>query len=97
MARPFRAEALASLVTIDRSSATRVLLDALAKVSAEDTQNADSLLDLLFEQNSATLRSQREILAQAAVDGESGVLVEGYDRPFSPITTIRSESLVSRR
>ena len=69
MARPFRAEALAALIKIDRTSASRVLLDALAKVSADDTQTGDSLLDVLLEQPADRLLAQRETLAQAGADG----------------------------
>jgi len=68
MARPLRAEALAVLVKMDRASATRVLLDALGKIAADDRQNADSLLDMLLEQPAETLRSHREMLAQAGAD-----------------------------
>ena len=77
MARPFRAEALAALATMGRTSATRVLLDALAKVPADDTQNADSLLDLLLEQPAETLRSQRAALAQAGADGSPPAVLRG--------------------
>jgi azurin len=77
MARPFRAEALAALVRMDRTSATRVLLDALAKVSAEDTQNGDSLLDILLEQPADTLRPQREMLAQAGAEGSPPLVLRG--------------------
>jgi len=68
MARPFRAEALAALVKMDGASATRVLLDALAKVPLDDPQNGDSLLGILLGQPADVLRPQRETLAQAAGD-----------------------------
>lgn len=76
MARPARAEALAALVTMDRTSATRVLLDALATIAPDDTQN-DSLLDMLLEQPAETLRPQREILAQASADGSQPLVLRG--------------------
>jgi azurin len=68
MARPFRAEALATLVKMDSTSATRVLLDALAKLPLDDTQNGDSLLGILLGQPVDLLRQQRETLAQAAAE-----------------------------
>jgi azurin len=77
MARPFRAEALGALVTMDRTSPTRVLLDALAKISSDDTQNGDSLLDMLLEQPAETLRPQRETLAQAGAEASQPLVLRG--------------------
>jgi azurin len=68
MARPLRAEALAALVRMGRTTATRVLLDAIAKVPSEDTSNAGMLIDLLLDQPADVLRQEREKLAQASVD-----------------------------
>jgi azurin len=68
MARPSRAEALATLVKMDGASATRVLIDALAKIPLEDTQNADSLLGILLGQPADVLRQERETLARAAAE-----------------------------
>ena len=75
MARAVRAEALAALVEDGSARApTRVLLDALAKVPASDdrsdAQNVDSLLGMLLGQPADVLRQQREVLAQAAADGQ---------------------------
>jgi azurin len=71
MARPIRAEALAALTRMDRSTSTQVLLAALATLPASDTsetdaQNVDILLGLLLEQPADVLRAQREMLALAA-------------------------------
>jgi azurin len=71
MPRAVRAEALAALVKIDGTSPTRVLLEALAKVPADegtesDAQNVDALLALLLGQPAGTLRQHREVLAGAA-------------------------------
>ena len=77
MARPLRAEALASLVKMDRSSPTRVLLDALARVSSEHTQNGGTLLDMLLEQPADALRAQRGMLAQAAADAAESQVLQG--------------------
>jgi azurin len=54
-----------------------VLLDALAKLSADDTQNAGSLLDMLLEQPAGTLRAQRDTLAQASVDATQPAVLRG--------------------
>ena len=77
MARPFRAEALATLAKMDGTSATRVLLDALAKVPLDDTQNGDSLLGILLGQPADVLRQQREALAQAAGDASQPLVRRG--------------------
>jgi azurin len=77
MARPARAEALAALVKMDRSSPTQVLLDALAKIPGEDPASGDSLLDLLLEQPAGTLRSEREILRRAAVEASQPLVLQG--------------------
>ena len=63
--RQFRDEAVAALTKLNKSSATHVLLEALAKVPAEDTFTAEKLLALLLSQPIATLRGQRELLVQA--------------------------------
>ncbi len=77
MAPPFRAEALAALVTIDRTSPSRVLLDALAKVPPEDTQNGDSLLGILLGQPADVLRQQRDALARAAAEASLPLVRQG--------------------
>ncbi len=65
LAREFRDEALAALTKIDQASPTRVLLEALARVPAEDGLTAERLSGILLGQPAATLRGQREVLAQA--------------------------------
>jgi azurin len=65
LAKEFRDEALAALVKMDQSNPTRVLLDALAKIPADDAQTADRLVGLLLAQPPATLRQQRDTYAQA--------------------------------
>ena len=73
MARSVRADALATLVAMDRTSPTRVLLAALAALpptenTESDAQNVDVLLSLLFGQPAATLRQERDVLALAATE-----------------------------
>ena len=80
MARPFRAEALAALVTMDRASPTRILLDALARLPREDAQNgetvnADSLLTLLLDQPADLLRPERGTLAQAVAEASQPLVL----------------------
>ena len=57
---------------MDRTTPTRVLLDALAKIPADDTERrtATSLLGMLLGQPADVLRQQRRDLAQAGADGE---------------------------
>ncbi len=87
MARQSRAEALAALVRMDRTSPTRVLLDALARISPGDSQNAethnadthnaDSLLGMLLCQPVDILRPQRETLARAADEASQPPVLRG--------------------
>jgi azurin len=77
MPRPFRDEALAALTKMDRASPLRVLLDALAKVSVEEAQNAGSLLDILLGQPVDTLRQQRETLVQAGAEASQPLVLRG--------------------
>jgi azurin len=77
MARPLRADALSALVTMDRTSPTRVLLDALAKVPQEPTPNGDSLLGMLLDQPAEVLRQQRETLARAAAEAGQPLVLRG--------------------
>lgn len=74
MARPARVEALSALVKMGNTSATRVLLDALARMSDEDMQNAGTLLDILLEQPADVLRPQRESLTEAADASQPAML-----------------------
>jgi azurin len=80
MGRPFRDEALAALVKMDRTSPTRILLDTLAKVPLDEnagTQNADSLLGILLGQPADSLRRQREVLAQATSEASQPLVLRG--------------------
>ncbi len=76
MARPARVEALSALVKMGNTSATRVLLDALARMSDEDMQNAGTLVDILLEQPADVLRPQRESLTEA-VDASQPAMLRG--------------------
>ena len=75
----YRDEAIAALVKLDKSSRTRVLLDALAKVPADDPATGDKLLSLLLNQPPASLRADREaILELLGTASEPFVLRGGY-------------------
>jgi azurin len=71
--RQFRDEALAALTKLDKTSATRVLLEVLAKVPIDDAFTAEKLLALLLNQPMDTLRQQR------------GQLEQAIDRPSPPL------------
>jgi azurin len=82
MSRAVRDEALAALVEIDRTSPTRVLLAALAKVPADeitesDAQNIAPLLGMLLGQPAGVLRQQRDVLAQAAAEANEPPVLRG--------------------
>jgi azurin len=66
----FRDEALAALTKMDKASQTQVLLEALARIPAEDALTADKLLALLLGQPADTLRQQRDRVVQA-IDASS--------------------------
>jgi DNA-binding transcriptional ArsR family regulator len=59
IASQFRDEALAALEKMDKSSRSRVLLDALAKVPPDDQVTAEKLLGLLGAQPAEALRKER--------------------------------------
>ena len=63
--RQFRDEALGALTKLDKTAATTILLEGLAKVPADDTVTEARLLSLLLSQPADTLRQQREQFAQA--------------------------------
>ncbi|MEO7189946.1 MAG: plastocyanin/azurin family copper-binding protein [Vicinamibacterales bacterium] len=69
-----RDEALAALVTIDRTNATRVLLEALAKIAPDDDTTPDRVLAMLFAQPPTTLAADRSVLAPV-IDTDAPPLV----------------------
>lgn len=79
MARPLRDEAVAAIATMDRAAPTRVLLDALAKVPAEeaDGPNGDSLLAILLGQPADVLKQQRDPLARSAAEATEPLVRRG--------------------
>lgn len=63
--RQFRDEAIAALTKLDKTSATSILFEALAKVPDDDAFTAEKLLALLLSQPAETLRQQRDLLVGA--------------------------------
>jgi azurin/DNA-binding transcriptional ArsR family regulator len=74
--REYFDEALAVLTKLDKSSAPRVLLEALAKIPPDDEQAADRVLRVLFAQPADALKNERAAFARAA-DTASGVTLRG--------------------
>jgi azurin len=72
--RQFRDEALAALTKLGKTTATSVLLEALAKISSAESITAARLLALLLGQPADTLRQQRGLFVQA-IDQPSPSLV----------------------
>jgi azurin/DNA-binding transcriptional ArsR family regulator len=70
VAQAVRDEGLTGLVTMDKASPSTILLGALSRIPAEDTQTGDALLDMLFKQPPAALRADRAAFEKAA-DGNS--------------------------
>jgi len=89
LAKQFRDEALMALTKMDKTSQSRVLLAALAKVPVEDALTTAKLLALLLGQPADTLRQQRDTFVQAidasseplVVRGAYGALLIGDGKP----------------
>jgi azurin len=75
VAPQFRDEALTALVGLDKTSKSRVLLEALSKVPLEDALTAEKLLGLLLAQPIDTLRKERATFVQAIDTASSPPLV----------------------
>jgi azurin len=72
-----RDEALAALITMDKASPSKILMEALAKVPVEDAATGDALLDLLFKQPPATLRTDRAVFETATSASSSPLALAG--------------------
>jgi azurin len=77
LAPQFRDEAVAALVKMDKSSQSRVLLEALGKVPADDGLTAGKLMGMLFSQPAATLRQQRDSFAQTIEQAREPQVLRG--------------------
>jgi uncharacterized cupredoxin-like copper-binding protein len=65
IAPQFRDEAIAALTALDKTSRSRVVLEALSKVPADDVLTTEKLLGLLLSQPAATLQKERDVFVQA--------------------------------
>jgi azurin len=63
----FREEAVAALTRMDKSSRSRVLLEALGKIPVEDAATAEKVAALLLSQPAAVLRTDRDAF-RATID-----------------------------
>jgi azurin len=77
LARDVRAEALATLAKLDKADEVKVLLDALAKVKADDAPTADQLIGMLAAQPAPVLRSNRDGLTKVADAGSPPFVLRG--------------------
>jgi azurin len=75
VAPQFRDEALTALVGLDKTSKSRVLLEALSKVPLDDALTGEKLLGLLLAQPTDTLRKERATFVQAIDTASSPPLV----------------------
>ena len=74
----YRDEALRALTALDKSSAARVLLEAMAKVPADAGVGGDKLLGLLHAQPRTALAKDREAFVKALEAEEALVRRAGY-------------------
>lgn len=77
LAPQFRDEAVAALVKLDKSSPTRVLLDALGKTRPEDAIVPDKLIGLLLAQPAGTLKSERDAIVQTLGTAKEPLVLRG--------------------
>jgi hypothetical protein len=72
MAAQYRDEAVAALVALDKTSRSRVLMEALGKVPNDDQLTTDKLASMLLSQPAETLRGERAQFEQAIESGTAG-------------------------
>jgi azurin/DNA-binding transcriptional ArsR family regulator len=71
LGREFFDEALTALTKLDKASRTRVLLEALPKVAADDNETADKLVRVLLAQPADALKKERDAFASAIESSSS--------------------------
>jgi azurin len=74
--REYFDEALGALTKMDKAGQTRVLLEALPKIPADDVETGGKLLRVLFGQPAEALRKEAETFTKAA-DATSGFALQG--------------------
>ena len=102
MPKPVRDEALAALAALDKASPSQILLDAMAKIPADNTDTGDRLLAMLLGQPAASLRSQRPTFEQVAAEraappvlaGAYGAMMIADDDPGSAWQTAAQQGHV---
>jgi uncharacterized cupredoxin-like copper-binding protein len=79
LAAQFRDEALAALTKLDKSTPSRVLLEALGKTPADQQLAGAKLLGMLFAQPASALQADRSAFAQAIESpaGDSSFQLQG--------------------
>jgi azurin len=77
LTRQFKDEALAALTKLDKTTATAVVLEALARVPTDETVTAERLLAMLLGQSAETLRKQRSLFADAIEKGSPALVLRG--------------------
>jgi DNA-binding transcriptional ArsR family regulator/plastocyanin len=77
VAAQFRDEAVTALSKMDKATRSRVLLEALSKVPADDALTTEKLLGLLLSQPAATLRTERETFTQAIAASSPPLVLRG--------------------
>jgi azurin len=78
LAKSYRDEAVAALVKMDKTSPTRVLLEALGKVPADDAVTARAVAGVMLAQPVDTLRQERSGFVSALEAGTPVVLRGAY-------------------
>jgi azurin len=63
LGREYFDEALAVLTKLDKATRSRVILDGLSKLRADDTETADKLTGVLLAQPAATLAGERQVFS----------------------------------
>lgn len=74
----YRDEALRALIAMERSSPTRVILEALGKVRTDSPLAGDKLLGMLYAQPQESLTKERDVFLKATDTGESEVRRAAY-------------------
>ena len=77
LGREYLDEALGALTKMDNASTTAVLLEGLSKVRADDDETSGKLVRVLLTQPAATLKTQRELLAQTIDKSTSPRVLQG--------------------
>jgi azurin len=78
LAKSYRDEAVAALLKLDKTNTTRVLLEALGKIPADDAATARAVAGMLLAQPAATLKQERDQFVSALDAGTPVVQRAAY-------------------